>query len=128
MHKKSTIAAKRPLLILVSLFSVILLSSCLKDKTAPAGPCNTTISYAGEIRPIIESSCKTQDGPGTGCHDEWIDDYSQISNQIAGGGWENRVLSIKDMPVMPNSWGIDSLTADEIQTMKCWIDQGYPEN
>lgn len=29
---------------------------------------------------------------------------------------------------MPNDFGIDSLTADEIQTMRCWIDQGYPEN
>lgn len=29
---------------------------------------------------------------------------------------------------MPNDWGIDSLTAEEIKIMKCWIDQGYPEN
>jgi hypothetical protein len=29
---------------------------------------------------------------------------------------------------MPNDFGVDSLTNDEIIMLKCWIDQGFPEN
>ncbi|MFT4602824.1 MAG: hypothetical protein ACI857_003011 [Arenicella sp.] len=119
---------KRILLFNLVVALAFLSTSCLKDKTIPLGPCVTVVSYSTDIRPIIENSCKTQAGPGTGCHDAWIDDYSQITGQIAGGGWSNRVISLKDMPVMPNTWGIDSLSSDEIQVMQCWIDQGYPEN
>ena len=102
-------------------------TSCLKEKTEPA-TCFEEVSYEYEIRPIIESSCKTQQGAGTGCHDAWIDDYSQIKPFCESGAWQNRVLVVKDMPVFPNSWAIDSLTSIELQKMQCWIDQGYPNN
>lgn len=111
----------------IFLLSLISLTSCLKEKTLPVG-CDKVISYELEIRPIIESSCKTGLGGGTGCHDAWIDDYSQVKSQLVSGTWQNEVLIEKTMPVMPNDFDIDSLTAAEIQTMKCWIDQGYPEN
>lgn len=112
-------------IICISFFT---LSSCLKDKTIPVGDCLTEGSYTVEIRPIIESSCKTGLGGGTGCHDAWIDNYDPIKAYLDGGSWQNEVFFEKTMPVMPNDFGIDSLTADEIQTMRCWIDQGYPEN
>ena len=118
-------------LILILSTGCLLFPSCTKDKTAPkpVDPIScSTVSYTDDIRPIIESSCKTQAGTGTGCHDSWIDDYSAIKGRIDNGSWQNRVLSSMDMPLMPNSWGIDSLTSDELQSMQCWIDQGYPEN
>ena len=102
------------------------MTSCLKDKTVPVGDCGTVISYSEEIRPIIESSCKT--GGGAGCHDAWIDDYSQVKSQLNSGNWQNEVFIEKTMPVMPNDFGPDSLTAEELTLMKCWIDQGYPDN
>ena len=70
----------------------------------------------------------TGTGPGTGCHDAWIHDYNNIGGYMKNGAWVNRVLDLRDMPQIPNAFGIDSLTTDELQTMKCWIDQGYPEN
>lgn len=114
---------KFPILIL----ALISLSSCLKDKTIPYG-CDTIISYEVEIRPIIESSCKTGLGGGTGCHDAWIDNYSSVKSQLINGNWQNEVLVEKTMPVIPNDFGIDSLTTDQIRTMRCWILQGFPEN
>lgn len=113
---------------LFALFLFFSLTSCLKDKTIPLGDCDSIISYSTEIRPIIESSCKTQAGGGTGCHDAWIDEYSGIKSYIDAGTWQNEVFIDNTMPVMPNTWGIDSLTEDEIKTMQCWIDQGYSEN
>ena len=114
--------------IIFSTISLLTFSSCLKDKTIPLGECGVEVSYAVEIRPIIESSCKTQAGAGTGCHDAWIDDYSGIQGQINSGNWQNEVFVERTMPEIPNDWGIDSLSQDEIKTMQCWIEQGYPEN
>jgi hypothetical protein len=114
--------------ILVFCLSACSLSSCLKDKTSPVGGCLTEVSYTVDIRPIIESSCKTGLGPGTGCHDAWIDSYSAIETSLDGGAWQNEIFVEMTMPLIPNDFGIDSLTEDEIQTMRCWIEQGYPEN
>jgi hypothetical protein len=111
----------------IILFALVGLSSCLKDKVQPFG-CDSIISYEAEIRPIIESSCKTGLGGGTGCHDAWVDDYSQVKSQLISGNWQNEVLVEKTMPLIPNDFSIDSLTNDEYQTMRCWILQGFPEN
>ncbi|UKN00385.1 hypothetical protein K6119_11630 [Paracrocinitomix mangrovi] len=119
---------KKATLIFFGLFLV--LTSCLKDKTQPktSGDECFDISYHYNIRPIIETSCKTHIGPGTGCHDAWIDNYGSIKNFIVSGAWEVELFIDKTMPVMPNTWGIDSLTTAELQTMKCWLEQGYPNN
>jgi len=86
------------------------------------------ISYLVSIRPIIETSCKTQQGAGTGCHDAWIDNYQDVRNYLNSGVWQSVVLDTKRMPIIPNSFDIDSLDADEIKVMTEWIEQGYPEN
>ncbi|MEX1000843.1 MAG: hypothetical protein WDZ35_01870 [Crocinitomicaceae bacterium] len=114
-------------LLLLTFLSWTLLS-CLKDKTQPVGGCYEAISYSTDIRPIIENSCKTQLGAGTGCHDAWIDKYDAIEGAINSGAWENEIFVEMTMPQIPNNFGIDSLTQDELTTMRCWIEQGYPEN
>lgn len=102
--------------------------SCHKDKTLALGPCAEEISYSVDIIPIIQSSCMTNIGPGSGCHDTWITEHSNIVNYINNESWQNVVWGSYTMPKMPNSFGIDSLTTDEIQIMKCWVEQGFPEN
>lgn len=106
----------------------LVFTSCLKEKTSPVDGCDTIISYSSEVRPIIESSCKTGLGGGTGCHDAWIDNYDEVASSIKSGSWPNAVFTLQTMPLIPNEFDIDSLTADEFQTMKCWVNQGYPNN
>jgi len=104
--------------------------SCLKEKTKPFDPtaCTTVISYSLDITPIINTSCMTNLGPGTGCHDAWITDYELVKNYLDLGIWQDEVLHKKTMPEIPNDFSIDSLSQDEYKTMKCWIEQGYPQN
>lgn len=113
-------------------FFCIACVACLKEKAIPAnvasGECADIVSYSQDIRPIIEASCKTGLGPGTGCHDAWIDEYSSIQDKILSGTWQNEVFNLKTMPQIPNSFDIDSLSEEALQIMRCWIDQGYPEN
>lgn len=106
--------------------------ACKKDKTEPytptPGECFEEKSYQYNIRPIIESSCKTGQGAGTGCHDSWIDDYNNVKAYLDAGTWQVEVLVDHTMPVMPNTLGIDSLKDYELEAMQCWINQGYPDN
>ena len=114
--------------IISTIFIVITFISCHKDKTLVLGPCGAEISYTTDIIPIIQSSCMTNQGPGTGCHDTWITEHSNIVNYINDESWQNAVWGSYSMPKMPNNFGIDSLTSDEVQIMKCWVEQGFPEN
>ena len=115
-------------LIISTLFIVLTFMSCNKDKTLAPGSCVTTISYTTDIIPIIQSSSMTNQGPGTGCHDSWITEHSNIVNYINDESWQNAVWGSYTMPKMPNNFGIDSLTLDEVQIMKCWVERGFPEN
>ena len=102
--------------------------SCKKDKTLNTSSCDTEISYNMDVVPIIQGSCMTGLGPGTGCHDSWITEYSNIVNYINNESWQNDIWVSYSMPKIPNNFGIDSLTADEVQIMRCWVEQGFPEN
>lgn len=106
----------------------LLLNSCYKEKTQFPGGCDVLVSYSSDIKPIINSSCVTHLGPLTGCHDAWIFEHYKIVPFINAGIFQNECFVEKTMPVMPNDFGVDSLTNDEIIMLKCWIDQGFPEN
>jgi hypothetical protein len=132
MLKKATKKLKRLNFYKTSctVFSVILfVSSCTKEVVPTCSPvsCPTDVSYSTQIKPLITLHCATNAGPGTGCHDAWIFDYSNVLASINSGEFEN-VITNKSMPKIPNSFGITALTDDEIQTFKCWICQGAPNN
>jgi len=106
-----------------------LLFSCLKEQTKIPTECDSLIvSYSLDIVPIINSSCITGQGPGTGCHDAWILTYSGLVASVDNGTLYTEVFVDRTMPVIPNIWGIDSLNAAEYKAIKCWLEQGYPDN
>lgn len=111
-----------------ALFLVFVLVGCYKEKTKLPSDCDVVVSYSMDIKPIINTSCVTNLGPGTGCHDAWIFQYDQVVATILNGTLETELFIDHTMPVMPNNFGIDSLTNDELSSVKCWIEQGYPEN
>jgi hypothetical protein len=107
-------------------------AQCRKDQALLVNPnvdCSTiSVSYSADIVPIIETSCATGAGAGSGCHDSWILTYDGLKTKIDNGKFEMRVISQQDMPLIPNTFGIDSLTADEFAKIQCWLADGYPEN
>ncbi len=106
---------------LVVLFSIAILTfSC--NKTEPLVPvCDgSTPTYDADISLILQQNCMQ-------CHDSGAsnDDYStfaSLSSVIADGSFEKEVLTDQKMP--KNS----SLTQDQLNTIKCWVENGYPEN
>lgn len=118
------------ILFLVFISTTVLLS-CNKDKTlAECGLEHCTpgaVSYENDIKPLIQQSCATNLGPGTGCHDAWIFDYDNIKTSVDGGIFWS-VIESGYMPKMPNSFGIVGLTPEEYEMFECWICDGAPEN
>ncbi len=132
MLEKTTIKLKRSNFYKTSFvfFSVILfISSCTKEVVPSCSPvqCATDVSYSTQIKPLISTHCVTNMGPGTGCHDAWIFEYSNVKASVESGDFEAAIAN-KTMPKIPNDFGITALTDAEIQTFKCWICQGAPDN
>ena len=107
----------------------LLISSCTKGKALETSPedCEEIISYSTQIKPLIQQSCATNLGPGTGCHDAWIFEYENLQAPIESGSFWN-VIETRYMPILPNSFGIEELTSEEIEQFHCWIKQGALNN
>jgi hypothetical protein len=90
-------------------------------------------TYVTNIRNIIDNSCAY-----SGCHlDSAPGNYSNYEGvrlAIESGSFEQRVFTIKADPVLgmpPNNAPAGrpaDLTEDELNTLRCWIENGYPEN
>ncbi|MCH2224957.1 MAG: hypothetical protein MK066_09335 [Crocinitomicaceae bacterium] len=111
--------------------TIVIFASCNKDKTL--ADCNKpectpgSVSYENDIVPLIQGSCSTGLGPLTGCHDAWIFEYNNVKTSVDNGVFLSVILD-KSMPKTPNSFGIDTLTQEQIQLFECWICDGALEN
>lgn len=118
-------------LLVIAFICTSILFSCTKDKTLAVCTiehCTSgSVSYQNDIVPLIQSSCATNMGPGTGCHDAWIFEYKNVKANIDNGIFWNSIQN-GSMPKVPNSFGIDSLTQAEYELFECWICDGAPNN
>lgn len=73
-----------------------------------------TATYDANVKTIINSKCVS-------CHSGYSS-YSGLSGIISNGQFKKHVLTDQDMP--QNS----TLTQDQINTIQCWVDAGYPQN
>lgn len=112
---------------LLAIFSsIFLLTSCTFEKAVPlpAG-CTTTMYYSTDIKPFIDSKCVT-------CHSSVpsymnggdFSSFSLFKEKIDDGSVVDRVFKRKDMAPI----GYDQLTEGEKAMLKCWIEQGAPNN
>ncbi|MDF1673056.1 MAG: hypothetical protein P1U41_06100 [Vicingaceae bacterium] len=110
---------------------LILVLSCTRNRidVKPIPKCDgTEASYSKDIKPLIKAKCSTGLGAGTGCHDSWILTYDGIMNKVNNNTFKETTILNKTMPKVPNNFGIDPLTEDEINLIICWLDNGAKEN
>jgi len=110
---------------IVVLSTTILINSCTKDQTAnPVTIDCTQVSakFSTDIAPILNSTkCST-----SGCHPSpqgAIGTYSQIMVHVNSGLFDNYVINRTGEPMPPS--GSPQLTADELNKIKCWKQNGY---
>lgn len=113
---------KRPLVLLLTILSVVLYNACGKDD--PEGPACTlpdvSFSYNTNIKPIIDHYCLScHSGSGPGPHDYRT--YEGLKASLDNGKVLERVVIEK---TMPQGGGMSQAARDSIN---CWIQSGYPK-
>lgn len=118
-------------LLITALFAM---HSCTKDKVNKNEPdeqpsnveCADSISFSADVQPLIMSSCAT-----TGCHKSGfgsggyvLETHAQISNNA-----QIMLSTMRHEPgVSPMPQSSPKLSADQIKTFSCWIQQGKLDN
>ncbi len=92
---------------------VISVISCGKQDPVCDGSQPT---YDNEIGAIVTAECATGN-----CHPSY-DSYSRIEGIINNGQFESVVLKNQTMPRG------GKLSQSQINSIQCWVDNGYPEN
>ncbi|MEW6467911.1 MAG: hypothetical protein AB1458_03255 [Bacteroidota bacterium] len=116
-------------LLLFIVIGTIATGSCTRDKGNPlisqASNCDTSITYTQTIAPIISQYCSTTPGCHvTGFTAGDFTSYAGLKIKLDAGVFQNRVFVVRDMPQTPNPPLPDSV----FNKLKCWVDEGYPNN
>lgn len=108
---------------------VLLISSCLKEKgPVPSVQCSgLNVSYSATIKTIIDTKCAI-----SGCHvaggngNGDFTTYAGVKAKIGTNNdpFNNRLFVLGDMPQA----GSPTLTDDEKQKIKCWLEAGALNN
>lgn len=118
----------KKLLSCILICGIICAQACVDDQLpVPETECEDEVTFQTEIESIIQSTCAY-----AGCHisgTPGILDYSTY-NTVAGvvesGSFRERVLIQMNMPP-PNATGPKSLTEEQKNKIRCWLEQGHPE-
>jgi len=108
---------------LIATLSTLLYSSCTFEKSdaLPVG-CASTMFFQTDIKPIIDSKCVSCHTTGASQGDFTI--FSVLKTKVDNGTFKNRVFTLKDMAPSGNP----QLTEEELGKIKCWMEQGAPDN
>lgn len=108
---------------------VLLTSFCTKDKgtvkvTEPVAAVKCEPTYNNGIKPLVLLKCAT-----TGCHVKNFPfgdftGYGELKTRINSG---KVTVLVFDQKLMPPA-NAAKLTDVELEKLKCWIDNGAPEN
>lgn len=91
-------------------------------KTNASNECfGDVVSYSNQLKPVVDKQCAS-----SGCHDSNFQGkdfttFMDLKKEADEGEIQKHVLKIKNMP--PNN----SLSAQELQLFKCWLDGGAIE-
>lgn len=100
-------------------FTIVALVACKKEKdngklTPNCDGSNPT--YNSTIKSILDARCGS-----ASCHPNYTT-YDGLSGILQSGDFKREVLTNQSMPEG------SSLTQEQINTIQCWADNGFPEN
>jgi mono/diheme cytochrome c family protein len=95
----------------------LLLFSCKKAVVECDG---STPTYTADIKAIFDANCKSCHGAGSNKGD--YSTYQKLKVSVDNGKFEDEVLVRQSMPRG------SKLTTEQLSKIKCWIENGAPEN
>ena len=88
---------------------------CKKKNKKVTPVCDgTNATYNSTVKAIVNSNCVS-------CHSSYST-YAGLSSITANGKFKKHVLQDQDMPES------GPLSADQLNKIQCWVDNGFPEN
>ena len=106
-------------------FGLLIISACAYDNEEDLfgeNDCNSTVSFAQDVQPIIEAHCAIPDCHVSGAQPPNLMQTSTIISRA------DRIRDRTQSRTMPPSSSGITLTEAEIQTIDCWVQQGANEN
>jgi len=116
--------------------TIVTVAGCTKDSLPEPEPSvcgDVTPTYEMDVRQIIESSCAY-----SGCHlggaPGLYNDYNGLLPTLDNGSFRTRVIlqmADPNLGMPPDYAPTDrpqNLTAAELETITCWLEEGYPES
>jgi uncharacterized membrane protein len=97
------------------LFIGLIIVSCKKNKNNITPTCDgSSPTYESFVQDVISSNC-------TSCHSD-MSTYSGLSTYLNDESFTKEVLANQ---TMPESGSLDAAT---LNTLQCWVNNGFPEN
>lgn len=101
---------------------ILYMAGCTRDQVELPEPCNEVKSYNDAIRDILRNKCNT-----SGCHDGAsgvgnYNSYSGVRRVVENGEFRQQVVIEKTMPKD------GTLSDEEFDLLRCWSENGFPEN
>ncbi len=105
-----------------ALLVIVLIASCTKDTVPEPEGCSEVPTFDQSVREIIRNKCNS-----SGCHDGSsgvgnYNSYRGLERVLDNGQFKQLVLIEKTMPRS------GTLSAEEFESLRCWTENGFPEN
>ena len=109
-------------LIWIGSLVVLLLYNCTKDIVPEPVKCDLVVTFADGVQEVLRKKCNS-----SGCHDgsSGVGNYNSFKNMegvIDNGLFRQEVFVRRTMPKEGD------LTPEEFELLRCWSDNGFPEN
>ena len=98
---------------------------CSKDEKKVVGiSCDgSNLTYNSGISAIINANCNNSNCHNSNSPHGDFTTFAGMQGVISNGTFNNSVLVKQDMPQ-----GAATLTPSQLNKLKCWVDNGFPEN
>ena len=102
---------------------ITLITSCNKKRDFTPVCDGTSPTYDSFVSLLVASNCSTSGCHGSGSSNGDFTSYTGLSSVTTNGKFEQEVLTNQSMPQ-----GSSTLSESDLNKLKCWVENGFPEN
>ncbi|MBL0316874.1 MAG: hypothetical protein IPP69_14355 [Flavobacteriales bacterium] len=108
---------------MVICLAMSILISCKKESSKKTPTCDGSHpTYNSAIKSIINGNCNSSGCHNAGSSNGDFTSYSGLAPYLNNGSFKREVLTNQTMPEN------GSLSQTQLNSIQCWVNDGYPEN
>ena len=109
---------------LVSFAILFGLGSCKHEPQETPAPSCSPVSFARDVKPIIEQNCAIYGCHVAGSPDGDFNQFPDLKEKVNNGSFKNSVIDW-NAPRMPETY---KLSEAQLRILQCWLNDNAPEN